>query len=134
MVDETMATTPEAKEVIENLNQMKESAPGPDEITVKMLRHGGPILRKKVVEIIQRMWDSDPEEWERIMHEARKPTAIHQIGRKNLTQRDRMRGIVKMQWPRTPRYHRAMGKCRTCSSSSQKHKTMPEIAFETQAQ
>ena len=43
-VAEELERTPEAEEILRNLAQMKASAPGPDGITVSMLRYGGPIV------------------------------------------------------------------------------------------
>ena len=60
---------PEAEEILRNLCAMRESAPGPDMITVSMLKAGGKLLHEKIVYTVQKMWESEPEDWEQICHE-----------------------------------------------------------------
>ena len=73
---------------------MKESAPGPDEVTAKMLAKGGKKLREKVVTTIQSMWNTDPKDWEQTIHEA-EVIALPKKG--DLTKLDNYRGICLLQ-------------------------------------
>ena len=61
---------PDECEILKCLRGMRESAPGLDLITVAMIRHGGEVLRGKVMQIIKDMWVQEPETWESLCHHA----------------------------------------------------------------
>jgi hypothetical protein len=85
---------PEKEEILSNLDGMRESSPGPDGVTVLMLRHAGPAVQRKLVELIQRMWNASPEEWEPMIHEA-EVVALFKKGDRNKL--DNYRGICLLQ-------------------------------------
>ena len=49
---------------------MKDSAPGDEEITVGCLRASGDTGKELMVRTIQRLWTTDPHEWEAALHQA----------------------------------------------------------------
>ena len=59
-----------ADEVSKGIKGMRESAPGPDLITVSLYKNGVQVLRNKVVEFVRRMWATPPDQRESICHEA----------------------------------------------------------------
>jgi hypothetical protein len=66
-VDEDMAREPNDEEIHEVMAKMKESSAGPDEVTINMLRLTGPEFRRKLGQLIRRMW-AEPEGWETLAH------------------------------------------------------------------
>jgi hypothetical protein len=92
--DSTLDNVPDEEEILRNLDQMRESAPGPDGVTVQMLRQGGEILRRKVVGLVQIMWAQDPSSWELVVHDA-EVVALHKKG--DRTKLDNYRGICLLQ-------------------------------------
>jgi hypothetical protein len=93
-IDDSLGVMPEEEEISTNLTGMKETAPGPDEVTTKMLVNGGLTLRKKIVETIRKLWDTDPEDWEAILHEA-EVIALPKKG--DITNLGNYRGICLLQ-------------------------------------
>ena len=70
VTDETLGWRPSYHELLTALTQMKETAPGPDEITRNMLLHGGPELQHAVIACLQQLWDTPRDQW---------PTSLHRI-------------------------------------------------------
>jgi len=92
--NEGLGAIPDEAEIWENLRGMRESAPGPDGVTVSMIRHGGGELRRYVIGLVQRMWETDPDEWEESLHEA-EVIALHKKG--DRSKLDNYRGICLLQ-------------------------------------
>eukprot|EP00972_Heterocapsa_arctica_P115964 16450660-Heterocapsa_arctica.AAC.1 len=89
-----MDCVPEESEIWGNLGAMRESAPGPDGVTVSMLRYGGDKLKEYVVGMVKRMWVTDPDDWEVSLHDA-DVIALHKKGDRWAL--DNYRGICLLQ-------------------------------------
>ena len=50
-----MDELPKAEEMSKAIDGMRESAPGPDLITISLIKKGGHVLRNKVTEILREM-------------------------------------------------------------------------------
>ena len=51
------------------MKKMKESVGGKDEVNIQMIRQGGPAVQECVAGIVQQMWETEPEQWESLVHE-----------------------------------------------------------------
>ncbi|CAK0866037.1 unnamed protein product [Prorocentrum cordatum] len=58
------------RQILAQMKKMKNSAGGKDEITIKMLLHGGDRVVGHTIHGIQHMWVTPPQEWEAFLHEA----------------------------------------------------------------
>jgi len=93
-VCEELGDCPSDAEIWVALRGMRESAPGPDLVTVSLLKHGGNMLKQKVVDFVREMWDKPPEQWESICHEAEVIALFKKGARDSL---DNYRGICLLQ-------------------------------------
>ena len=92
--EQGLEAIPDEEEISENLRGMKDGAPGPDAITVSMIRKGGDVLRQKIVAVVQHLWATDPDEWEEEIHEA---DVIALFKKGDRTKLDNYRGICLLQ-------------------------------------
>ncbi|CAK0794762.1 unnamed protein product [Prorocentrum cordatum] len=65
-----LGDTPSSTEILAQMQKMKNSAGGKDEITIKMLLHGGDRVVGHTIHGIQHMWVTPPQEREAFLHEA----------------------------------------------------------------
>ena len=93
-VDVDLDRVPDAEEIWGNLKGMKENAPGPDQVTVKMILGGGEAMYNFLVPMIQKCWQTDPNQWEECVHEA-DVIALPKKG--DRTKLDNYRGICLLQ-------------------------------------
>jgi hypothetical protein len=89
-----MDLVPKDEEIFEHMDKTKESSAGPDEITITMLKKGGEKVRQKVASTVKKMWITEPEEWEEVMHEADVIVLFKKGDRGDL---DNYRGICLLQ-------------------------------------
>ena len=61
---ELLNTTPPREEILKQMKEMSESAPGKDGVRLIYLLNGGPELIDKLVTMIQDMWEKGQEEWD----------------------------------------------------------------------
>ena len=66
---ERLAETPDKEEIISQMKKMKQSIGGKCETNIQMIRQGGKQVQECVAGIVQKMWETDPEEWEDLAHE-----------------------------------------------------------------
>ena len=92
--DTSLEETPQDEEILEALRGMRESAPGPDLITVSMLKYGGAALLAKLCSMVKWMWETAPENWEEVCHQA-EVIALFKKGAKHSL--DNYRGICLLQ-------------------------------------
>ena len=93
-MDAELDETPGEEEIWLNMCMMKEGAPGPDTVTARMISKGGEVSRLKTTQMVQKLWNQDPDEWEEIVHEA-EVIALPKKG--DLTKLDNYRGICLLQ-------------------------------------
>ena len=68
-VCEALATAPDEEEVLKQMKLMRPSAAGKDEVTITMILWGGPRVIKQAIAAVQKMWVTEPEDWESCVHE-----------------------------------------------------------------
>ncbi len=73
-----LAAVPDPEEVWAAVKEMRVSAAGDDEVTIDMIRAGGPAVQKATVDLVQKLWREKGEHWE--------PSVV--------------RGVVHMLWKR----------------------------------
>ena len=64
-----LANMPSDEEIRRVWKKMRESAGGPDEVTINMLRYSGPTLQQRFFDLVRRLWQS-PGSWEPSVHAA----------------------------------------------------------------
>ena len=56
--------TPSREEIIEQMNKMKDSAPGEDGVRLRYLLRGGPAILDEIVTMVQFMFNNSADKWE----------------------------------------------------------------------
>ena len=84
-----LADPPSDEEIRRVWKKMRESAGGPDEVTINMLPYSGQTLQDRFFDLVRRLWKS-PGSWEPSVHEAEVPALFKKGDRAKL---DNYRGI-----------------------------------------
>ena len=61
---EILEEVPSREEIIEQMNKMKDSAPGEDGVRLCYLLKGGPMILDEIVEMVQFMFNNSADKWE----------------------------------------------------------------------
>ena len=61
---EQLEETPSREEIIEQMNKMKDSAPGEDGVRISYLLKGGPTILDEIVKMVQFMFNNSADKWE----------------------------------------------------------------------
>ena len=66
-VEHSLADLPSELEVCQAMRVMRDSAGGKDEVTLGLIRAGGPRVQRHIVDNIRYMWRAHPSQWEDIV-------------------------------------------------------------------
>ena len=83
--------TPSREEILEQMNKMKDSAPGEDGVRLRYLMKGGPAILDEIVVMVQFMFNNSADKWERSL-KVGLVIALHKKGDKNNP--NNFRGVV----------------------------------------
>ena len=102
---EILEEVPSREEIIEQMNKMKDSAPGEDGVRLCYLLKGGPMILDEIVEMVQFMFNNSADKWEDSL-KVGLVIALHKKGDKDNP--NNFRGVVML----------AMGSCGSYGKSS----------------